>query len=747
VPKLNQLQQDAINNGGLFDRQNLLVMAPTSSGKTMVGELAALRATQHGGRSVFLLPTKALVNEQFERFQHTYGPAGVRIVRATGDHHDDVPSILRGQFDLAIFTYEKFSGLALAQTHLLRMVSVIVVDEVQTIVDKSRGRELELLLTLIKSRRDEGLEPQLVALSAVLGNINGLDSWLDAKVLQSHTRPVPLDEGVLDLTGQYRYRDPADAEHVEQLIPRPYGDPRAKTLLIPLAQRLVSQGQQIIVIRGTRGDARGAAHYLAQSLGLPPANEVLAALPQGDLTQSAVELAQCLRGGVAFHISDLGPEERRIIEEEFRRPNASIRVIVATTTLAQGVNTPAETVVLPELSRQVGGGRVEWYSVADYKNIIGRAGRLGLTERGRAIVLSTSLASTSRVWNDYVKGSPEDIESTLLDPRVDLHTVVLRVTTIAAERSDDGSAALEDLVAILANSFAAHQARLQRSSDAFERGRVSEAISELQRVGFLEVLEGDRTRLSMLGGIVAQSALSVQSAIRLTTVLRGLQPAQLNRETLITAAQLTEEVDATRLVVNKRGVKKELQTFISGLRSRQAATAAVDALGQYGATREVCAARAKKAVACLLWVGGVPLRDTEQHVMQHYFDRNASGPIGQVVSRTHDVIGPVLEIAGALHPTADLLELVEFLPVQLELGLPASVAPLALAGANLRREDYLRLHHSGLTTPDAIARADDDALPNAIGNNRDRLRSLQHAVESLHGTQATPTLNELLGED
>jgi helicase len=97
LPGLNQLQQDAINQGGLLTGRNLLVMAPTSSGKTMIGELAALRATQTGGRSVFLLPTKALVNEQYERFKRVYGPTGVRVLRATGDHNDEIQALLRGQ--------------------------------------------------------------------------------------------------------------------------------------------------------------------------------------------------------------------------------------------------------------------------------------------------------------------------------------------------------------------------------------------------------------------------------------------------------------------------------------------------------------------------------------------------------------------------------------------------------------------------------------------------------------------------
>ena len=156
---LNQLQQDAVNEAGLLEGRNVLVMSPTSSGKTLIGELAAVRATQNGGRSVFLLPTKALVNEQQEKFERLYGPAGVRTIRATGDFSDQVTALLRGQFDIAVLTYEMFSRLALASPHLLRITSVIVIDEVQTVVDPGRGAELEFLLTLIKSRKTQGIKP------------------------------------------------------------------------------------------------------------------------------------------------------------------------------------------------------------------------------------------------------------------------------------------------------------------------------------------------------------------------------------------------------------------------------------------------------------------------------------------------------------------------------------------------------------------------------------------------------------
>jgi ATP-dependent DNA helicase len=170
-----------------------------------------------------------------------------------------------------------------------------VIDEVQTVVDPGRGAELEFLLTLIKSRKSQGIEPQLIALSAVLGD---LDSWLDAHLLRRTERPVPLDEGVLELNGTYRYRDADGAERTEQLIPPQWGQPRARTLLIPLVKKLVEAGQQVIVIRATRGDARGAALYLAGALGLPPARDALDALPAGDRVSPAQNSAAVFRAAL-----------------------------------------------------------------------------------------------------------------------------------------------------------------------------------------------------------------------------------------------------------------------------------------------------------------------------------------------------------------------------------------------------------------------------------------------------------------
>ncbi|CBG70025.1 putative helicase [Streptomyces scabiei 87.22] len=743
LPGLNPLQQSAINEAGLLKGENVLVIAPTSSGKTMVGELAALSATQNGGRSVFLLPTKALVNEQYERFTRIYGPADVRVIRATGDIGDDVPALLRGQFDLGILTYEKFGNLALTFPHLLPLVSVVVIDEVQTIVDGSRGEYLELLLTLLKSRKEEGIEPQIVALSAVLGDLGGLDSWLEANLLRRDERPVPLDEGVLEANGSYRYVNTDGEEKIEQLIPPQYGESRARTLLVPLVRKLVADGQQVVVIRGTRGDARGAARYLAAELGLQPATQALERLPAGDPSLTSADLRQCLQGGTAFHISDLEREERRVVEEQFRLPDSQIRVIVATTTLAQGVNMPAETVIMPELSRRTGRNTYAWYRVAEYKNIAGRAGRLGLAEHGRAIVLTYGTANANEIWGRYVQGDPENVSSTLLDPSADSYTLVLRVVAIVSARVEGRALQSAEVVSVLSNSFAAHQARLSGTGNAFDPERTGQILQELCRVGFIDDVGNDELRLNSLGAIVAQSGLTVRSAIRVTNVLRSVRPEDLNHATLIAVAQLTQELDDTRLVVNTRGVRVELNTFISALHRQQVAPSVISAFSNDG-DAVVTAARAKKAVACLLWTNGVAAAQLERTVMQHWRDRNAIGPVRAVVNRTHDVIGTIIGIATELHPVADLTNLSFLIPAQLELGIPAGLASLALAGAGLEREHYLRLTESGFTSAEVIDKTEDAQLLELLGGNIERLRALRNAVSEVLGRDAEPSLDDLL---
>jgi hypothetical protein len=346
IKTLNQLQLSAINEFGVLNGVHLVVSAPTSSGKTMVGELAALRGALDRRRALFLFPLKALVADKLRQFRRVYGPFGIRTIEATGET-DDLTPLMRGRYDIGLLTYEKFANIALTHPYILDQVGTIVIDEIQMIADESRGANLEFLLTLLRMHRRRGIEPQLIALSAVIGDTNGLERWLGARLLRREDRPVPLDEGLLCSNGNFRYIDSLSGEErIESYIRPDWGEGKSRDWVIPLVRRLIGEGKHVIVFRETTGETRHCARYLAEALRLPPASAALAELPTGDRSQASAELREVLERGIAFHNSHLDPDERRVIEEQFRAPNAALRAIAATTTLAMGVNTPASAVVI-----------------------------------------------------------------------------------------------------------------------------------------------------------------------------------------------------------------------------------------------------------------------------------------------------------------------------------------------------------------------------------------------------------------
>src|SRR6185295_394005 len=119
ISSLNELQQDAINRAGLFQGQHLVVSAPTSSGKTMIGELAALHAQSMGERTYMLFPLRALVNDKYDEFTQKYRAFGLRVIRSTGEIADDNDALIRGKFDVSLLTYERFAAMAVTLPHIL----------------------------------------------------------------------------------------------------------------------------------------------------------------------------------------------------------------------------------------------------------------------------------------------------------------------------------------------------------------------------------------------------------------------------------------------------------------------------------------------------------------------------------------------------------------------------------------------------------------------------------------------------
>lgn len=175
---------------GLFEDKNLLVCTPTASGKTLVGELAALNAVLHDrGKAVYLVPLRALASEKHKQFTKDY--PGLKIGLSSGDI-DSADEYL-AHYDVIIATSEKFDSLLRHRAHWVSQVKTVIIDEIHLLNDPTRGPTLEIVITIL--RELSGI--QLIGLSATIGNPEELAAWLGAALVQDSWRPVQLKKGIL----------------------------------------------------------------------------------------------------------------------------------------------------------------------------------------------------------------------------------------------------------------------------------------------------------------------------------------------------------------------------------------------------------------------------------------------------------------------------------------------------------------------------------------------------------------------
>ncbi|MCP2241324.1 DEAD/DEAH box helicase [Lentzea aerocolonigenes] len=741
VRKLNDVQVAAINAGGLLHGCNVLVSAPTASGKTLVGEIAALHMLDGNRKAVFLLPTRALVSEQYKRFQETYGPLGHRVVRATGGLREQVRDLVSGSFEIAVVTYETFIGLYSAHPTLLDRVGVLVIDEIQNLLLPDRGPRLELLLTRLRKATQQGQPvPQLVGLSAVLGDQQALAGWLGAYPVPLEERTIALSEGVIGPNGSYRHRVHGGGQQVKEAVQHLVAA-SAEVSRDQLAERLVAtlvaQGERVLVFRARRAGTSGFARQLARQLGLSQAKSSLTALPQGDESRVGLLLRDCLNNGVAFHNADLLDAEQEAVVQGFGDRAGDVRVVVATTTLSQGVNLFADSVVICELDHPD-----RPYTPDEYQNMAGRAGR---DQPGRAFVVCAGEAETKRVWRDYVNAEPQPARSALVGPDLDLDAVVLAVLNVLEHEERGADAA--GVADFLRWSFAAFHERWDDAGNPFSFDRVRVAIEALREEGFL-ASDACGCRLTPLGETVVRSGLPVSSARALVATFREVVAEDLTKMTLIGAAQLVTEADDGRFAKRSTNWQREYDRFAGELVRQRCSPAVAGALLGPRSEKRARTGRTRRAIACLMWSAGQPIAEIET-ALSLYLRPEAGirdpGPIAYAAQRTADIIQPVIDIARHLHPESNLGELAENLPWQLSAGVAKGLAPVARhLNRTVERAMYLRLGRDRLTDATAIAAAELEQLLHCTGGDEPLAAALRAAAEAALEEANQPALDDLI---
>jgi len=486
-------QEEAIRPA--LSGKSLVLAIPTASGKSLVAYLAILKSVLKGGKALYIVPLRALASEKHEDLK-AFEPLGVRVGLAMGDYDRIDPNLEK--FDVIIATSERADSLLRHRTGWLKSLTVVVADEVHLINDEDRGPTLEVTLAKL---RQVNPSAQVIALSATIGNSEEIAAWLQAEHVTSEWRPVPLKTGVV-FDRKIRYSD-----HAEQELNSNADD------LTALVDDVIAGGGQALVFVNTRRATESLARKLASTvkkrltskeaeyLG-KIADDLIAG--QEETTSMAARLGRCLDGGSAFHNAGLTNDQRALVETQFKR--GRVKCIVATPTLANGINLPARRVIVRDLNRFDVNYGFTPIPVLEVKQMCGRAGRPKYDTVGEAILIAKDEDDVDELIDEYFLSPPEPIESKLSsEPALRVHTLA----TIATGHANTE----EELFDFFGRTFFAHKSPVDEL-----RGKVEDVLAFLQREDFLTVREG-QMRATFFGRRTSDLYIDPLSAVRMRNAL------------------------------------------------------------------------------------------------------------------------------------------------------------------------------------------------------------------------------------
>src|SRR6266571_7521146 len=511
---LTKVQQQAVEKG-LFERKNILVIAPTNTGKTFVGELAALAAStqRQATHTFFLVPLKALADEKFQDFSNKYTKWGLKVAISTGDRTDFDDDLL--SYQVIIATYEKMNALLVRSAELIGDVGVVVIDELQNISDPNRGVTLEILLTRLVTGSPR---PQVVGLSATISNAKEVAEWLNAVLLETDKRDVELREGVI-YTGAEPVEFDGHSLKKGDFVYREFNTGAVgieKNLQYHTLDGLnkATQNDQIIIFVQTQKAAATLAETLARNFNsVSGVTGIIERLDSAvESTPSTRQLKETIQNGIAFHHAGLLSDERLIVEEAFNK--GLVRIVCATTTLGAGVNTPAKDVVFQ--SHQTYDEKN--IKARDYKNMSGRAGRIRTADSfGRSILLAENERELQMLWTGYVTASPEPLESQIArSERLDMSILGLLCSKVCRD--------VDELLTFIKGTFFGHS-YYRQTSDPLKKtfdDSINLHVKNLEKNGLLTT-EQNTITVTELGKRCAEEMLSPSSARLFHTTLKNFE--------------------------------------------------------------------------------------------------------------------------------------------------------------------------------------------------------------------------------
>jgi len=366
ITKLMPVQEAALRSG-LLEGESLLVVSATASGKTLIGELAGVERALRGERFLFLVPLVAIANQKYRDFK-AYEELGLKVAIRVGmsriREREELVVVDGdvGGADIIVGTYEGVDALLRrGRRRELGRVGVVVIDELHMLAEEERGAEIDGLIARLRTAFPGA---QLLCLSATIGNAAQLAEHYSLKPVVYNARPVALERHLIFLRSEEEKR-----AAIAELVRRESGCISSKGY----------RGQSMVFTNSRLRASRLAAYLRSRGI-----------------------RARSYHAGLAY-------AQRRRIEEAFLR--GELECVVTTAALGAGVDFPASQVIFETLAM---GNR--WLSVAEFHQMLGRAGRPGYHDRGRVVLLAergrkllSSRESEDEVAIKLLSGSVEGI--------------------------------------------------------------------------------------------------------------------------------------------------------------------------------------------------------------------------------------------------------------------------------------------------------------------------------------------------
>jgi len=414
IKELYQHQYDALVSG-LIDGESVIVNVPTAGGKTLIAEIAMVnKILSEGGKAVYLVPLRALAFEKFREFKK-WKRIGLNVAISTGDFSSKAEDLENA--DIIVTTFEKFDSIMRHRANWIMDVKVLVVDEIHMLGESKRGVILENILIWAKDNM------QVIGLSATVSNLDEIAQWLGAKIFRSSYRPVDLRKGVF-CNGKLYWEDNVIEKKNE------------KNWFV-LVKEIVEQGKDVLVFVNSRNQAERVAKKLANYL------EGNVQVSESEVTDKVEErFGDMIYKGVAYHHGGLGSDERRWVENMFRRKK--LKVVVATPTLAAGVNLPAWRVIIKNLVQVDKRFGFKWLDVIDVWQMMGRAGRPQYSKYGEAVIVIGKEYLVKDILRKYVYGQLEKVTSKMIISDVMYGQVLSLIISFAYRSVDEIAQHYED---------------------------------------------------------------------------------------------------------------------------------------------------------------------------------------------------------------------------------------------------------------------------------------------------------------